>query len=88
MPIIENGKSNWSIYVPKNSIAADKTAAKELQTHLQKITGTKLDVVTEKSVGNKPAFYIGNTKLFNKHFAVSFFLCTFAPLNCSLKSEH
>ena len=44
MPIIENGKSNWSIYVPKNAIAADKTAAKELQSFLFKATGVKLAI--------------------------------------------
>ena len=69
LQIARDGKSQYVIATPDSPSLVEKTAAKELQTHLQKITGTKLDVVTEKSVGNKPAFFIGKTVLFKKHFA-------------------
>ena len=66
LQIARDGKSQYVIATPDSPSLVEKTAAKELQTHLQKITGTKLDVVTEKSVGNKPAFFIGKTVFFKK----------------------
>ena len=68
LQIARNGQSEYSIALPENPSVVDKTAAKELQNHLQKITGAKFGIVSEKNVGNHSAFYIGNTKLFNKHF--------------------
>lgn len=44
VPIIENGKSDWTIYVPADAIPANKTAAAELQSFLQKATGVKLEI--------------------------------------------
>ena len=69
LQIAKDGKSVYLIALPESPSVVDKTAAKELQTHLQKITGSVLPVVTEKAVGNKPAFFIGNTALFKKNFA-------------------
>ena len=59
VPIIENGASSWSIYVPENAIPADKTAAKELQKYLQKATGLELKITSEAK-GEKQ-FLIGNS---------------------------
>lgn len=44
VPIIENGRSDWTIYVPADAIPANKTAAAELQSFLQKATGVKLEI--------------------------------------------
>ena len=53
VPIIKNGKSNWSIYVSKNAIAADKTAAKELQSFLCKASGVKLEITNVAKGANQ-----------------------------------
>ena len=44
--IIENGKSTWSIYLPADARPAEKTAAKELQSYLQKASGVKLEITS------------------------------------------
>ena len=64
--IIENGKSNWSIYVPKNAIAADKTAAKELQSFLFKATGAKLAITNVAKGTNQ--ILIGTSEAAEKLF--------------------
>ena len=66
MPIIENGKSSWSIYVPKNSIAADKTAAKELQSFLLKASGVKLEITNDAKGTNQ--ILIGTSEAAEKLF--------------------
>ena len=51
--IIENGKSNWSIYIPADAISANKTAASELQSFLLKATGAKLKITNEAKGKNQ-----------------------------------
>jgi len=69
LQIAKDGKSSYVIATPDVPSAVEKTAAGELQHHLQKITGAVLPVVTERSIGNAPAFLIGGTAQFKKHFA-------------------
>ena len=52
LQIARDGKSPYVIATPDSPSLVEKTAAKELQTHLQKITGSVLPVVTEKTVGD------------------------------------
>ncbi len=57
---ISNGQSDYQIVLRQDAIPAEVTAAKELQTYLQKITDVKLPIVSEKS--EKPAIFVGQSK--------------------------
>jgi hypothetical protein len=45
--LVENGKSDYRIVIPKDAIASEKYAAEELQRYLEKISGAKLPIVTD-----------------------------------------
>lgn len=48
--------------------AAEKAAAGELKTHLDKITGGNFTIVAEETfAGDKPAIYLGETEFAKKH---------------------
>ena len=51
--IIENGMSFWSIYIPEDTIPANKTAARELQKNLQQATGVELPITSEAKGENQ-----------------------------------
>lgn len=53
-PIIENGESQFKIYVSENAIASEKYAAGELQKYLTEISGLELPIVNT---------YVSNTNL-------------------------
>ena len=57
--IIENGKSTWSIYLPADAHPAEKTAAKELQSYLQKASGVKLEITS--AVNEEKQILIGHS---------------------------
>ncbi|MBO7524040.1 MAG: hypothetical protein J6T79_00890, partial [Verrucomicrobia bacterium] len=57
---ISNGQSDYQIVLSQDAIPAEVTAAKELQSYLQKITDVKLPIVSEKS--DKPAIFVGQSK--------------------------
>lgn len=66
MPIIfEDKKSEYVIAIPQNDALVEKTAARELCLHLEKVFGEKLPIVTEDKVSGK-AFYIGHTNYAKK----------------------
>ena len=44
--IIENGKSDWNIYLWNKALPAERTAAEELARYLKKSTGADLEVTT------------------------------------------
>ena len=57
---ISNGQSDYQIVLSQDAIPAEVTAAKELQSYLQKITDVKLPIVSEKS--EKPTIFVGQSK--------------------------
>ena len=64
MAIVEDGTSNFVIVTEENPDAATKTAVKELQTYIKKISGAKIKAVTENEA--KPedkAIILGKTAL-------------------------
>ena len=64
MTIVENGASDFVIVTKENPDATTKTAVKELQTYIEKISGAKIKAVTENEItaGDK-AIVLGETKL-------------------------
>ena len=64
MAIVEDGTSNFVIVTEENPDATTKTAVKELQTYIKKISGAKIKSVTENEA--KPedkAIILGKTML-------------------------
>ena len=64
MVIVDNGVSEYYIVTAENPDECIVTATEELQTYIEKISGAKLDIVTESNLpeGSK-AFIIGETEL-------------------------
>lgn len=64
MVIVENSASDFVIVTEENPDATTKTAVKELQTYIKKISGAKIKAVTENEVetGDK-AIILGETAL-------------------------
>lgn len=64
MVIVDNGVSEYYIVTAENPDECIVTATKELQTYIEKISGAKLDIVTESNLpkGSK-AFIVGETEL-------------------------
>jgi len=61
MPIIfNNKKSEYVIAIPQGDALVEKTAARELCLHFEKVFGEILPIVNEDEVSGK-AFYIGHT---------------------------
>lgn len=56
--LVENGKSDYQIFVSETASVVEKHAALELQTYLEKISGCQLPVVHQTTSG-KAAVYIG-----------------------------
>ena len=64
MAIVENGTSDFVIVTEENPDATTKTAIKELQTYIKKISGAKIKAVTENKVTAKDkAIILGKTAL-------------------------
>ena len=57
---ISNGQSDYQIVLSQDAIPAEVTAAKELQSYLQKITDVRLPIVSGKS--DKPSIFVGQSK--------------------------
>ena len=64
MVIVDNGVSEYYIVTAENPDECIVTATNELQTYIEKISGAKLDIVTESNLpkGSK-AFIVGETEL-------------------------
>lgn len=62
--LAKNGVSLMKIVLNStNAIPAEKTAAGELTTYLEKITGAKYEVLNEKDLpSGAPAIYLGHTR--------------------------
>lgn len=66
MAIVENGTSDFLIVTAENPDATTKTAVKELQTYIKKISGAKIKAVTESEVTPEDkAIILGETALEN-----------------------
>lgn len=68
LSIVHAGRSSYVIAVPQTASTVERTAASELQRHLKLCTGVELHIVTEDKVAGRPAFYVGATGPFQKHF--------------------
>lgn len=64
MKLVESGKTDFSIVIPIKADRTIKTAAKELQTYIEKISGARLEIINEKNFEKgKKAILIGETDL-------------------------
>ncbi len=56
------GKSEYVIVIPHRSAAVEETAARELCSHLAKVTGAALPIVSDANVPDKqPRIHVGNS---------------------------
>lgn len=67
--IANEGKSDYVICVSADAIAPEQTAARELQGHLQAVTGANLPIVAEsEAAGTTRAFVVGPCERFRSAF--------------------
>jgi Domain of unknown function (DUF4838)/Glycosyl hydrolase family 67 N-terminus len=59
--LVDSGKSDYSIVLPERPSPVEKTAATELQSYIEKSTGVKLPIVSEKNVTGDHLILIGAT---------------------------
>lgn len=52
LTLSQDGKSDYIIVLPAEPVAAQQTAAKELQTHLKQVTGAELPIVSEADLAS------------------------------------
>ena len=63
MALAEHGASDFTIVIPDGADACLRTAATELQTYFEKITGARLPVAEESAFPGGKAFVLGDTAL-------------------------
>ena len=64
MHIVADGKSEFSIVTSENADECIMTAAEELQTYIEKISGAELEIITENQLAEgEKAIVLGETKL-------------------------
>ncbi|NLX54905.1 MAG: DUF4838 domain-containing protein [Planctomycetaceae bacterium] len=69
MTLAANGQSSYAIVVAADAIAPEQTAAKELQSHLQLVTGADLPIATEGTVpAGHRLIFVGQTAAFRGAF--------------------
>ncbi len=66
MYLVENGKTEFSIVTADGADECIMTAADELQTYLEKISGAELPIVTESDFDGDNAIILGKTQLENE----------------------
>jgi Domain of unknown function (DUF4838)/Glycosyl hydrolase family 67 N-terminus len=59
--LVDSGKSVYSIVLPEVPRPVEKTAATELQSYIEKSTGVKLPIVSEKNITGDHLILIGAT---------------------------
>ncbi len=64
--LINSGKSDYRIVIPRNANDVEKEAASELQKYLKEISGARLPVRKERRRIRKHEILIGNTQQLNK----------------------
>jgi len=62
LTLIRDGKSNYSIVVGAGASASEQRGAKELQTHLKKMSGAELPIVTDAQALPEHAILVGQTR--------------------------
>ncbi len=61
--IVEQGRAQVTLVVPDDAIPAERTAARELATYLERSTGTGFRIVSETELEpGSPAVYLGATR--------------------------
>ncbi len=64
MYIVEDGVSDYKLVIAENASETINTAANELQTYIEKISGAKLDIVADNDIGaDEKAILVGETKI-------------------------
>ena len=67
MHIVADGKSEFSIVTSENADECIMTAAEELQTYIEKISGAELEIITENQLAEgEKAIVLGETRLENE----------------------
>ena len=66
LELVKNGKAQFVIVIPEKPDAISTFAAKELQHHINLVTGGKPAIVKDKPVKG-PAIHLGNTKLARRY---------------------
>ena len=65
--IVADGKSEFSIVTSENADECIMTAAEELQTYIEKISGAELEIITENQLAEgEKAIVLGETRLENE----------------------
>lgn len=60
LPLVEDGKSRYSIVLANDAIPAERTAAEQLQKYIYEVTGKKLEIKDEKvSSSSSPQILVG-----------------------------
>lgn len=59
--IVENGEANASILIAERPPRMTKLAARELQTYIEKISGARLEIVTEQTGKLPVTIYVGQS---------------------------
>jgi len=72
LQITVNGKSTYVIVVPKTGTSDVQLAAKELQTYIEKISGSKLIIVKDDTKASKEEICIGFTNRLKPDIALPF----------------
>ncbi|MBR5262701.1 MAG: DUF4838 domain-containing protein [Clostridia bacterium] len=71
MYIVENGTSDYKIVIGERAGDTINTAADELQTYIEKISGARLEIVTDSQVdADEKAILVGETALEEKIVAI------------------
>lgn len=66
--LVENGRTNYKIVISDTATTYEKTAGSEMQTFIQKSTGVKIPIITDKGLtydNNNYYMSIGPTTLFD-----------------------
>lgn len=68
--ISKNSFTEYRILFPEKAIAAEKTAAFELKTHLEKVTGTAFPISSDTELigRNAKRIYVGTGSMFTENF--------------------
>jgi hypothetical protein len=62
LTLVKDGRSDYQILLPAAASPSEQRGATELQTHLEKMTGAKLPIVSDANPLPPHAILVGNTK--------------------------
>jgi hypothetical protein len=61
LDVVQDGRSDYKIVIPSQSIPSEKYAAEELQAYLEKMTGAKLPIITDAETSSRHEIVLGET---------------------------